>query len=192
MIAVPIILTYLTNYIELPVIFEKWEFSIIASMTVLIGILIYELSILSGRLKKVQEKPKKTDKKIVRELLETLKIDKFHEGIVNQDAWNGYYHKDIYRIIEFQEKARLVGYKTSSDHVNGLINNFLNRLDEFSDYTNDRVYGRGQWLIPFKENPESHPHERIKMETAKMNELASKSFIELEILMDYLKEHEYV
>ena len=96
MFIIPIFLTYLTNYIKLPIVFENWEYSIIASMTILIGILLYEINTLSNRLKETQDKPKKSDKKILRELLDTLNIDKFHEDIVRQDAWNGYYRDDIH------------------------------------------------------------------------------------------------
>lgn len=192
MFIIPIILTYLTNYIKLPIIFANWKYSIIASMTILIGILLYELNSLSNRLKIVNEKPKKSDKKIVRELLDTLNIDRFHEEIVRQDAWNGYFGEDIHRIIKFNEKAKLIGYKTSNEKVNTLINNFLSKLDDFTDYTSKRVYGRGDWLIPFKENPDIHPHEKIRKETENMNELAKKCFVELENLMEFLRDKEYV
>ncbi|WP_127138002.1 hypothetical protein [Flagellimonas oceanensis] len=109
MFIIPIVLTYLTTYIKLPDIFSNWEYSIIASLTILSGILFYEIITLKRELTRLSEKPKKSDKKIVRELLETLNIDKFHEDIVRQDAWNGYHREDIYRIIEFQEKAKLIG-----------------------------------------------------------------------------------
>uniref|UniRef100_UPI004049BC15 hypothetical protein n=1 Tax=Gelidibacter sp. TaxID=2018083 RepID=UPI004049BC15 len=173
---IPIILTYLTNYVELPIIFANWEYSIIASMTILIGILLYEINTLKRELARLKEKPKKSDKKIVRELIETLNIDKFHEDIVRQDAWNGYHREDIHRIIEFQEKAKLIGYKTSSEKLNNLINNFLSKFDDFTDYSSKRVYGSGDWLIPFKDNPDVHTREKIKKETEKMNELTKKCF----------------
>ncbi|WP_034261024.1 hypothetical protein [Altibacter lentus] len=189
---IPIILTYLTNYVELPIIFANWEYSIIASMTILIGILLYEVIIFKRKLERLREIPKKSDKKIVRELIETLNIDKFHEDIVRQDAWNGYHREDIHRIIEFQEKAKLIGYKTSSEKLNNLINNFLSKLDDFTDYSSIRVYGSGDWLIPFKDNPDVHTREKIKKETEKMNELTTKCFIELESLMEYLKKKEYI
>ena len=192
MFIIPIILTYLTNYIKLPIIFENWEYSIIASLIILIGILLYELRTLSNRLKMALEKPKKADKKIIRELLETLNIDEFHEGIVRQDAWNGYYRDDIHRIIEFKEKAKLIGYKTSSEKVNNLINNFLTKLDEFTEYSSLRVSGQGDWLVPFKDNPDIHPREKIRKETEVMNELTKKCFIELENLMEYLRNKEYL
>lgn len=192
MFIIPIILTYLTNYIKLPIIFSNWEYSFIASMTILIGILLYELNSLSNQLKIVNEKPKKADKKIVRELLDTLNIDRFHEEIVRQDAWNGYFGEDIHRIIKFKEKAKLIGYKTSNEKVNTLINNFLSKLDDFTDYSSKRVYGRGDWLIPFKENPDIHPHEKIRKETENMNELTKKCFVELENLMEFLRDKEYV
>lgn len=192
MFIIPIILTYLTNYINLPIIFENWQYSIIASFLILTGILLYEIKILKKQLTTLEEKPKKSDKKIVRDLLETLNIDKFHEDIVRQDAWNGYHREDIHRIIEFQEKTKLIGYKTSNKKVNNLISEFLNKLDEFTDYSSVRVYGKGDWLVPFKDNPKIHPHEKIKKETEIMNELTQKCFVELEILMEFLKEKEYV
>lgn len=192
MFIIPIILTYLTDYIKLPIIFANWEYSIIASMTILIGILLYELNTLSNILKIAREKPKKADKKIVRELLKTLNIDKFHEEIVRQDAWNGYYRDDIHRIIEFQEKAKLIGFKTSSEKVNNLINQFLAKLDDFTQYSSVRVSGQGDWLIPFKDNPDIHPHEKIKKETEEMNALTKKCFVELENLMKYLRDKEYI
>lgn len=192
MFIIPIVLTYLTNYIELPIIFGNWKYSIIVSMIILIGILFYEITTLKRELTRLSEKPKKSDKKIVRELLETLNIDKFHEDIVRHDAWNGYHREDISRIIDFQEKAKLIGYKTSNEKVNILINNFLSKLDDFTDYSSKRVYGSGDWLIPFKDNPEVHPREKIKKETEHMNELTKRCFVELEKLMEFLKNKEYV
>lgn len=192
MFIIPIVLTYLTNYIKLPIIFANWEYSIIASMIILTGILLYEIKTLKKELTILREKPKKSDKKIVRELLEILNIDKFHKEIVRQDAWNGYHREDIHRIIEFQEKAKLIGYKTSNENVNNLINRFLNKLDEFTDYSSKRVSGRGDWLVPFKDNPKVHPHEEIKKETEKMNDLTQECFVELEVLMVFLREKEYV
>ena len=192
MLIVPIVLTYLTDYIKLPIIFEKWEYSIIASMTILIGILLYELKSMSHSLKIARDKPKKADKIIVRKLLEILDIDKFHEEIVLQDAWNGYYRDDIHRIIEFQEKAKLIGYKTSNEEVNNLISQFVVKLDDFTQYSSVRVSSQGGWLVPFKDNPEIHPHEKIKKETEEMNALTQKCFSELEGLMKYLRDKDYI
>ena len=47
---IPIVLTYLTNYVGLPLIFANWEYSIIASITILIGILLYEIITLKREL----------------------------------------------------------------------------------------------------------------------------------------------
>ena len=188
----PIILSYLTDYIDLPIIFSNKEYSIIISLCIIIGILIYEVVVLNKRIKSFEEKPKKVDKKIINELLEILDIDKFHEEIVLQNAWYGYHRDDIHRIIEFQEKSKLIGYKTSNQAVNNLINSFVSALDEFTDYSSVRVYGKGDWLIPFKDNIDKDEREKIKLETDKMNDLTKKSFIELENLMKYLKEKDYL
>lgn len=188
----PIILTYLTSYFELPFILKNWEYSIIASLIILSAILIYEIVALTKRIQLLEKTPKKTDKKIIRELLKTLNVDKFHEDIVEQDAWNGYYGESITRIIEFKEKAKLIGYMTSNQEVNMLIKNFVVSLDEFTKYSSVRVYGSGDWLIPFKYNLEAHPHEKVKKETTEMNKLTKKSFIELEKLMEFLKKKQYV
>lgn len=192
MFIIPIILTYLTDFVKLPIIFANREYSIIASMTILIWILLYELNTLANRLKIAREKPKKADKKIVRELLETLNIDKFHEDIVSQDAWNGYYRDSVHRIIEFQHKAKLIGYKTSSEKVNNLINQFLVKLDDFTQYSSVRVSGKGDWLIPFKNSQDINTREKIKKETEEMNVLTKKCFVELENLITYLKDKEYL
>ena len=188
----PIVLSYLTDYINLPIIFSNKEYSIIISLSIIIGILIYEVVVLNKRIKSFEEKPKKVDKKIINELLEILDIDKFHEEIVLQNAWYGYHRDDIHRIIEFQEKSKLIGYKTSNQNVNNLINNFVSALDEFTDYSSVRVSGKGDWLIPFKDNIDKDEREKIKLETDKMNDLTKKSFIELENLMKYLKEKDYL
>lgn len=188
----PIVLSYLTDYINLPIIFSNKEYSIIISLSIIIGILIYEVVVLNKRIKSFEEKPKKVDKKIINELLEILDIDKFHEEIVLQNAWYGYHRDDIHRIIEFQEKSKLIGYKTSNQTVNNLINNFVSALDEFTDYSSVRVSEKGDWLIPFKDNIDKETREKIKQETDKMNDLTKKSFIELENLMKYLKEKDYL
>lgn len=188
----PIVLSYLTDYINLPIIFSNKEYSIIISLSIIIGILIYEVVVLNKRIKSFEEKLKKVDKKIINELLEILDIDKFHEEIVLQNAWYGYHRDDIHRIIEFQEKSKLIGYKTSNQTVNNLINNFVSALDEFTDYSSVRVYGKGDWLIPFKDNIDKDEQKKIKEETDKMNDMTKKSFIELENLMKYLKEKDYL
>lgn len=188
----PIVLTYLTNYFDLPIIFSNKEYSIIISLCIIIGILIYEIIVLNKRIKSFEEKPKKGDKKIINELLEILDIDKFHEEIVLQNAWYGYHRDDIHRIIEFQEKSKLIGYKTSNQTLNNLINNFVSALDEFTDYSSVRVYGKGDWLIPFKDNIDKDERKKIKQETDKMNDMTKKCFFELENLMKYLKEKNYL
>lgn len=189
---IPIILTYFTSYFELPFVLKNWEYSIITSLVIFSAILIYEIIILKKRIKSLEETPKKTDKKIIKELLKILDIDKFHEEIVEQDSWYGYHRESIHRILVFREKARLIGYKTFDSKINVLINNFLSTLDNFIQFSSKRVYGSGEWLIPLKDNPTIHPHEKIKKETYEMNKLTHKSFIELEKLLEYLKKKNYV
>ncbi|MEJ6735401.1 MAG: hypothetical protein QNK67_07215 [Flavobacteriales bacterium] len=86
----------------------------------------------------------------------------------------------------------MIGYKTSSEILNNLINNFCSKLDDFTEYSSMRLYGRGDWLIPFKDNPEVNPIEKIKKETEVMNDLTQKCFSELEILMEFLRKKEYI
>ena len=76
-IIIPILLTYLTNYFNLPKILEDWNFAVFVTLIIIICILSYELHMLNLKHKRLINKPKKSDKKIVKKLIKTLNVNFF-------------------------------------------------------------------------------------------------------------------
>lgn len=189
MIIIPIILTYLTSYFNLPKIFNNWKNSIITSLIILIAILIYELITLKKMLVEQSEKPKDNDKKIVKRLLDGLDLDTFHEDIYEQDAWYGYSKDAISCVMNFTMQSRLIKNKTSDKKLNILISNLTKKLNDFQEYSSIRLFGDRTSYVPNKENG---TREKIKLESLEMNRMTKESFFELEKLTDYLKKKEYI
>lgn len=193
LLVVPIVLTYLTSFIQLPDILSNWEYSLIFTLSILSSILFYEIQVLKKQITDSQTKPTERDKEIIKNLLATLNLKVFHEDIYNQDAWYGYRQDAIHNIIEFKYDSELIENKTSVAHLNNLISDFRLTLDEFTEFSSNKLYGRNAgWLIPFKDDPENHPREKVKAETEKMNALSKICFGKLETLMTYLRDNDYL
>jgi hypothetical protein len=190
MFFIPVLLTYLTNYIKLPDIFSNWEYSIIASLIILIGILVYELKSLKIRFEELNKKPDKRDKKIIRELLNILDLDDFHKEVFEQDAWHGYRKDVIEKIIIFQGEVQLIKNKTSDFELNLLLNNFSFELDKFHEYSGSHLFGGNNYFILNKDTKEAEI--KSKEQSEKMNQMTKASFAELEILMEYLRNRKYL
>lgn len=187
---IPIVLTYSTNYLTLPDIFSNWQYSIIVSLFIIIGILLYEIFLLKRQIEHRKIEPKRRDKEIINDLLSTLNLDVFHEDIYEQNAWYGYKKEAISNIIDFTSDVRLIKNKTSDKELNSYLENFTNKLKDFQEYSAVRLFGETNFYMPNKDSKEAKKIAEI--ETKKMNELTKESFLELEKLMQYLREKEYV
>lgn len=190
MLFLPIILTYLTNYFDLPLIFSNWKNSIITALIIFILILFYELKILKNCLIEIKSKPKENDKKIVGYLIAILNLNTFQEDICEQNAWYGYTKKSISRIIKFTTESKLIKYKTSDKKLNILISNLTEKLDEFQNYSSLRLFGDREWYVPLKHNLENK--DKLEIEVTKMNKMTKLAFFELEKLLEYIKIKEYL
>ncbi|MBA6154899.1 hypothetical protein, partial [Gelidibacter maritimus] len=144
----PILLTYLTSFVQLPDIISNWEYSIITSLTILVIILIYEIQLLNKKVVELESKPTEKDKKIIKKLLKTLNLKMFQEDICTQDSWNGYPREAISNVIEFKHNSVLIENQTSVEKLNNLISDFLKELEIFTEYSSKRVSGKGEWLVP--------------------------------------------
>ncbi|MGE6352920.1 hypothetical protein ACQKCJ_03470 [Flavobacterium sp. NPDC079362] len=186
---IPIVLTYLTSYFSLPDIFKNWQYSIIVSLVLLVSILLYELRNLKNELNVFV--PKKSDKKIIQKLLKELDLDSFHEDIYEQNSWYGYKKEAISKSISFIYKARLIKNRVTDNGLQVLISNFTEKLNKFHEYSSIHLYGGDNYFIPNKDNL-SENRSIVEQETKEMNRLAKESFFELEKLMKYAKNNEYL
>jgi len=188
---IPIVLTYFTDFIGLPLIFRNWNYSVITCQFILIVILLYELISLDKDFERFKFSPKESDKKIVKRLLETLDIDMFQEEIYKQDAWYGYKSNAIGKIIDFTADLSLIRNKTTDDELNNLLENFSMKLEVFKSYSSLRLYGlrNSLFYVPNKDTDEIRV--RTKIETGKMNEMTKEAFEALEMLIEYLKRRKY-
>lgn len=186
LVIAPIITTYLTNFFSLPKLFSDWKLAIIFSLSIFVIILLIELKLLSES----QKKPNECDKRIVKRLLKKLDLKSFQEDICMADSWNGYRQDSIYGIIKYQHAVKLIENKTVDKKLQQLINNFNDKLDQFTDFTAVNVYGGNSgFLVPFKN---SENRSAVKKDSEKMNVLAENAFVELEKLLEYLKFKKYI
>lgn len=185
LIALPILINLLTNSIGLPDLFKDWSLTIIISLSFLIIVLLNELTLFSKKIKELNYKPKKSDKKIIEKLLNLLDIDAFHEDIKEQDSWYGYRKDSIKKILEFKEAARLISNKTSDTKLNKLILDLKNALDDFCSFSSKELYGNGDFYSPAKDS--EFNLEKAEKAQPVMNAKAEFAFLKLTLLLDYLK-----
>ncbi|SDH05990.1 hypothetical protein SAMN04488062_1045 [Flavobacterium omnivorum] len=186
LVIAPIITTYLTNFFILPKLFSDWKLAIIFSLTILTITLLIELKLLSES----HNIPNESDKRIIKRLLKKLDIKSFQEEICMNDSWNGYKQDSIHKIIKYQHAVKLIKNKTVDKKLQQMIDIFNYKLDLFTDFTAQNVYGGNSgFLIPFKN---SEDRNSVKKDSEKMNILAKNAFAELENLVEYLKSKKYI
>ncbi len=191
LVVIPILINLLTNSIGLPDLFKEWTTTVIATLSFLIIILSTELSLLSIKIRRLEFKPKKSDKKIIKNLLTTLDIDAFHEEIKDQDSWYGYKKETIRKTIDFKEDAGLISNKTSDKKLNILILDLKKAIEDFNSYSARQLYSNGDdWYSPAKDT--DFNVQKAKVAQPIMNEKAEISFNKLTILLDYLKDKNYL
>lgn len=186
LVIAPIITTYLTNFFILPKLFSDWKLAIIFSLTILTITLLIELKLLSES----NNIPNENDKRIIKRLLKKLDIKSFQEEICVNDSWNGYKQDSIHKIINYQHAVKLIKNKTVDKKLQQMIDIFNYKLDLFTDFTAQNVYGGNSgFLIPFKNYEDRNS---VKKDSEKMNILAKNAFAELENLVEYLKSKKYI
>tara|TARA_R110001632_G_scaffold1883_3_gene8430 strand:+ start:12289 stop:12897 length:609 start_codon:yes stop_codon:yes gene_type:complete len=188
---VPILLTYLTNFLTLPKILSIWEYSIISSLVIIILIFVYEIIKLKKRCNFLDSIPTEEDKKIIKKLLKSIDLEIFEDDVFNQNSWYGYKKEAINNIISFKFKSQLLKNKTRDKHLNSLIIDFNNKLLIFTEYSSTKLYGDSEsFYTPLKDSEERKIVARRDCE--KMNEMTSNCFKKLEILIEYLKSKKYI
>ncbi len=191
LIAIPIFVNLLTNSIGLPDLYKDWRTTVIATLSFSTIIISIELFLLSKKLIEIEFKPKGSDKKIIKKLLNTLDIDIFHEEIKNQDSWYGYKKEAIHKAIEFAQDAGLISNTTSDKKLNSLLLDLKDAIDDFNSYSSSQLYGNGDgWYSPAKDNDINI--ERAKKAHPIMNSKANFAFTKLTLLLEYLKYKNYL
>lgn len=190
LIIIPVIINLLTNTVELPDLFKNWTYTLFVTMAIAILVLITELMILNRKFIQLKAKPKESDKIIIKKLLATLNVDMFHEEIINKDGWYGYLQDAIHNTIEFASNARLISNKTTDKKLNSLIEDFKNSLDKFNNYSSVELFPNGLFYSPAKdtENNKKRAEEARQI----LNRMTDNAFKELTILMEYLKDKNYL
>ncbi|RZL61400.1 hypothetical protein [Pedobacter psychrodurus] len=185
LIAVPILLTYLTNYYTLPKLFSDWRITIIFCLTIFCSILLIELRIKREEIKLLNSQPKQSDIKALNRLLKKLDVNAFEEDICNNDAWNGYRQNTVSSIIDYQYASRLSKNEILDSDINLALGRFNFKLEKFTDFMGYHVSGHpAGFLVPFKDSN----RDKARIDSDKMNDLSSKAHIEFKALMKLLKE----
>jgi hypothetical protein len=191
LIAIPIFINLLTNSIGLPDLFNEWTTTVIATLSFLAIILSTELIFLSKKIREIEFIPKESDKRIIKKLLITLDVDAFHEDIKDQDSWYGYKKEAIRKIIDFAQDAGLISNKTSDIKLNNLLLDLKNAIDDFDSYCSTQLYGNGDdWYSPAKDI--DFNVEKAKIAQPIMNAKSETAFMKLTLLLDYLKQKNYL
>lgn len=189
--ALPVLINLLTNSFNLPDIFKNWQITLITTLTFLSIILIIEMQLCLGKIRKFEFTPKERDKRLIRNLLNILDIDFFHEEIKNQDSWYGFKKEAISKTIYFAQEAGYISNKTSDKKLNQLILNLKNAIDAFNAYSSLQLFENGDnWYSPAKDN--DFNIEKTKRAQPIMNAKADLAFNKLTLLLDYLKLKNYL
>ena len=190
-VVIPILINLLTSKIGLPDLFREWDLTLISSLTFLTVILSTEYYILWKKHEEVLSKPKTSDKRIIRRLLNSLDVDMFQIEIKEQDSWDGYSKEAVRKTIAFSEEAGLISNQTSDKKLNSLVFNLKEAIDNFNRYSSTKLYSDHEhFYTPAKEN------ERLRKEALEvcpiMNKKAKYAFEQLELLQDYLNKKNYL
>jgi len=190
LIIIPVIVNLLTNTIELPVLFKNWTYTLLVTMAIAILVLITELMILNRKFIRLKEKPKESDKVIIKKLLATLNVDMFHKEIKNKDGWYGYLQEAIHNTIEFVADAGLISNKTTDKKLNSLIEDFKNSLDKFNNFSAVELFPNGLFYTPAKDT--EYNKKRAEEARQIMNRMTDTAFKKLTTLFEYLKDKNYL
>ena len=186
LIILPVLENYLTEVVQLPDLFKNWTYTILGILTILIFILVYEIYGLRKENIELKSKPKESDKRIVKTLIDTLDINSFHEKIKEQDSYCGYEKEAISKTIAFSAKAGLISYRTADKKVNELIKKLRVSINDFNGYSSLHLYPNAHFYSPAKGTQEAESARAI------MNKKADVAFEKLTELMTYLKTKNYL
>ena len=186
LIILPVLVNYLTEVVQLPDLFKNWTYTILGILTILIFILVYEIYGLRKENIELKSKPKESDKRIVKTLIDILDINNFHDKIKKQDSYYGYEKEAIFKTIVFAEKAGLISYRTADKKVNELIKKLRESINDFNTYCSLHLYPNEHFYLPAKGTQEAESAREI------MNKKADVAFEKLTELRTYLKTKNYL
>ncbi|MEQ9168601.1 MAG: hypothetical protein RLO12_20250 [Fulvivirga sp.] len=187
LVIIPIIINYLTEVIQLPVLLNNWYITSIVTLSILSLILVYELYKANQRV----QQPTSRDKKIVTELLQTLDINNIQEQIINQDSWNGYRKDAIHNLLNFTHKAELISFKPTSKNLDLLISDLNTAVKEFSNYSSTQLYNDNDHFYTPDKKTEMGVKKAKEVQPI-MNAQTDVILKKLTILMDYLRSNQYL
>lgn len=190
LILIPIIINIITVDLMLSDFLNNWKLTLIGVLVILCSILLYELYNSKNLIKELSSKPKDRDRRIVKELLEILDVQEFEKSIYSQNSWYGYTQKSIRKTIAFSEKSESLDYKTSDNDLNKLIADLANSIFDFNEYASTKLYSEGEFYKPAKEN--EHNLKITEEATPIMNNMTTKAFENLQVLLKYLRKRDYL
>ena len=190
LILIPIIVNLITARLNVKDFFDNWELTIISVLIILGVILIYEIYSLRKIVISLSYIPKPRDKRIINELLTDLDIEDFENSIYKQNSWYGYTQISIKKGILFTEKAKSINYLTSDLVLNDLLKTLSDSIYDFNDYASSKLYSEGEFYRLAKEN--EHNLNISNEAYPIMNNKATKSFQNLQILLKYVRERNYL
>lgn len=190
LVIIPVLVNYLTEVIRLPTLFKNWNYTIIGILAIAVLILSFEVIRMNKVIHQFKSTPKKSDKKIVKELIEILDVDSFHDKIKEQNTWYGYEKEAIRKTFKFSEKAGLIGYRTTDKKLNKIIQDLKEAIDDFNHFCGSNVYPNGSFYALAKDT--DFNVEKAEKATPIMNEKADFAFSKLSVLMDYLRSRNFL
>lgn len=135
---IPIVLTYLTSYFDLPWLIKNWIISAGISIAILFLTFVYEIFSLNRELS--QKAPKYIDIIIMTKLIRLLDIKSFEEHFVKGDSWYGYPKYSIRTLSEFSTESKILVNKTSDNELNKIIAKLNESIDSLLELTGRHMF----------------------------------------------------
>lgn len=153
--------------------------------------MIYEIYELKKENTFLKFKPKKSDKKIVKELLDTLDINSFQEKICEQSCWYGYEKVAIHSANNFCEKVNLLKFKTSDENLNLLLFDLKQNIDKINSLATPILFSDNENYYSPDKNSDFNI-QKTKEIYPSVDEKSSEALNKLNELLTYLKKRSYL
>jgi hypothetical protein len=191
LVIIPIIINLLTGYFSLPDLLNNWSFTIIITLIITCFILVFEIYELKKENTSLKLKPKKSDKKIVKELLETLDIISFQDKICEQSCWYGYEKSAIHSANDFCIKVSLLKYQTSDEKLNTMLLELKQNIDLFNSLASPILFSDDQYYYSPDKNTD-YNIQRTKEIYPLVDEKSKEALKKLNELLMFLKKRNYL
>ena len=186
LVFLPLLVNYFSEIFSWSRLSSDWKLSVIVALSILCGLLFYELY-----LTRLSE-PSDSDKKIIKDLLQTINLKQFKREIYEQDSGNGYRKDAIDRTYNFVEKTEQLENRVKDESINRSFAEISKTLKEFLYLGSINLYPDSEhYYLPDKyKNP--HNIEKMKKAGPEMNRLTDEAYQKLDRLISLLKRRNYL